>query len=314
MFYAVVILVALALFVLWLRWSEPRLLYYPTRQIEATPQELGLAHEEVRLVATDGVRLHGWFLPCPAPTGGASAGSAAGTRTAPPTARVDAAQPRGGASPAPPLTVLFLHGNAGNISHRFDKVALLHELGADVLLFDYRGYGLSGGRPSEQGTYRDGRAAYDYLVQERGLDPRRIVLFGESLGSAVAVELASRLPVGGVVLEEAFTSVPDAAQHLYPFIPVGWIVRNRYDTLSRIGRVEAPLLLLHSRDDEYFPLAQARRLLAAAHAPRRLVELRGGHNEAFMVSGATYRRALGEFLAGLAANARPAPPDTAPRD
>lgn len=280
---------ALVLAALWIRWSEPRLIYYPTRALEVTPDRLGLRYEEVWPVAADGVRLHAWFLPCPS--------------DAPPPPGRSAARPAW--STARP-TVLFLHGNAGNISHRFEKLAVLHDLGADVLLLDYRGYGLSEGSPDEAGTYRDGLAAYEHLTRGCGLDPRTLVLYGESLGSAVAVELASRVPVGGVVLEAAFTSIADVGQALYPFLPVRRLVRNRYDSLGKIARVRAPLLLLHSRDDEYFPMRHAERLLAAATAPKRLVELRGSHNDAFRVSDAGYRAALARFLAAVD-SAKPQP-------
>jgi hypothetical protein len=259
-----------ACFVLWVRWSEPRMLYYPVRGIGATPADRGWRYEEVRLVASDGVRLHAWHV---------SAGHAAGA--------------------GPRLAVLFLHGNAGNRSDRLEKLAVLRDLGVDVLIVDYRGYGGSGGKPDERGTYRDADAAYRWLVEVRGLDPRSVVLYGESLGSAVAVELAARAQAGGLVLEEAFTSVPDVARSLYPFLPVGRLIRNRYDALAKIGRVRAPILLLHSRDDEYFPMSHARRLAAAARQAT-VVELRGGHNDAFLVSAPVWRRALEEFVGAVA--------------
>jgi fermentation-respiration switch protein FrsA (DUF1100 family) len=273
------LLAGLAAFALLLVWLEPRLLYYPLRELERTPESLGLPYEDLTLLAADGVTLHAWFLPRPGdpqpPRGGAPAGA------------------RG------PRVVLFCHGNAGNISHRFEKVAFFHRAGVDVLLFDYRGYGRSEGRPDEAGTYRDARAAYDWLAGSRAVPPERLVLYGESLGAAVAVRLATEVPVAGVMLEAAFTSVADVGQGMYPFLPVRWMVRNRYDSLARIGSLRAPLLLLHSRDDEFFSMRHPERLLAAARAPKRLVELRGGHNEAFLVSAETYGVAVGEFLAGL---------------
>ena len=143
--------------ILLLGWYEPHLIYFPARDLERTPAALGLPFEDVELRTADGERVHGWFLSAPAPAS---------------------------------VTVLLLHGNAGNISHRFEKLAVLRNLGADVLIVDYRGYGRSSGRPTETGTYRDADAAYEYLVQARGIDPRRLVLYGESLGAAVAVDLA----------------------------------------------------------------------------------------------------------------------------
>ncbi len=254
---------------LWLRWSEPRMLYYPIRELDATPDQLGLKYEDVTLTTSDGIRINGWFL------------SAA--RSLPPSL----------------ITLLFFHGNAGNISHRFDKLEILRDLGVDTFIIDYRGYGRSEGRPNEEGTYRDAQAAYVYLTRTLNREPGTIVVYGESLGSAVAADLASKVKVGGLVLEEAFTSVPDVGQKMFPFLPVRWLVRNKYDTLSKMPRIHAPLLILHSRDDEYFAMRHAERLLAAANEPKLLVELRGSHNDAFLTSAPTYRNALKDFLAQL---------------
>ena len=258
------VLGVLVAFALWLRWREPGMIYYPARAIDGTPAQRGWKFDDVWLTASDGVRINGWFVP------------AEGNEQ---------------------LTVLFFHGNAANISHRFEKLAILRELGANVFILDYRGYGRSDGTPDEPGTYRDAQAAYEFLTRERKIEPRAVVVYGESLGSAVGVDLASKAPVGGVVIEEAFTSVADVGQRMFPFLPVRWLVRNKYDTLSKIDRIHAPLLLLHSRDDEYFALRHAERLLAAAHEPKQLVELLGGHNDAFLVSELIYREALKQFVA-----------------
>jgi fermentation-respiration switch protein FrsA (DUF1100 family) len=260
---AVAILAAAALL---LRWSEPRLIYFPVRPLEATPAAVGLPFEEAWLVAADGTRLHAWFVPPPA-------------RESP--------------------VVLFLHGNAGNVSHRLEKLALLREAGAGVLIVDYRGYGLSEGRPGEAGLYLDARAAYDHLTGTRRVPATHLVAYGESLGTAVAAHLSARAPVGGLVLESGFTSAADVARELYGWLPVARILRSRFDTLAEVSRVRAPLLILHSRGDEFFGWHHAERLLAAAPGPKRLIELRGGHNDAFYASRDTYVRALREFLATI---------------
>jgi fermentation-respiration switch protein FrsA (DUF1100 family) len=168
-----------------------------------------------------------------------------------------------------------------------------------VLIIDYRGYGRSEGKPNEDGTYRDARAAYEYLTQTRNREPRTLVVYGESLGSAVAADLASKVEVGGLVLEEAFTSVADVGQRMFSFLPVRWLVRNKYDTLGKMPRIRAPLLILHSRDDEFFDMRHAQRLLAAANEPKQLVELHGSHNDAFLVSAPIYRASLHKFFATL---------------
>jgi fermentation-respiration switch protein FrsA (DUF1100 family) len=263
------LLTGLAAIILWLRWSERRMIYYPARELDATPDKLGLNYEDLTLTASDGIHINGWFLPAP---------------DVPVTNR----QPR--------ITVLFFHGNAGNISHRFEKLNVLRSLGADVFIIDYRGYGRSEGAPSEEGTYRDAQAAYSYLTKTRHCEPGTLVVYGESLGSAVAADLASKESVGGLILEEAFTSVGDVGQKMFPFLPVRWLVRNKYDTLGKMPRIHVPVLMFHSRDDEFFNLRHAQRLFAAANEPKRLVELRGGHNDAFLTSAETYRNGLSAFL------------------
>jgi hypothetical protein len=246
-----------------LRWSEPHMLYFPQKEIERTPASIGLPYEEVRLRAADNVQLHGWFIPAQAPS-------------------------------AP--TVLFFHGNAGNISHRLEKLRILNQLGAHTLIIDFRGYGMSEGRPDEPGIYLDAHAAYGYLIRGRAVSPSTVLTYGESLGSAVAVELAATTTVGGVVLEAPFTSIADVGREIYPFLPVGLLARSKYDSLSKIGKLAAPVLILHSRDDEIIPISHGRRLFEKAAQPKWLVELAGGHNDAFLVSDKAYREAMSEFL------------------
>ena len=273
--FAIVAAVLMVLLVVGLSACERRMIYYPTQTLETTPDRAGLAYEDVRLVAADDVELHGWYLPGPDP----------------------------GARPV----VLFLHGNAGNVSHRLDKIAMLHDCGAQVFIVDYRGYGRSQGKPNEAGLYRDARAAYDHLVSTRGVEPARIVLLGESLGSAVCAELATQVPVGGVILEEAFTSIPDVAREMYR-LPLGWLIRDRYETRNKIPRIQAPILLLHSREDEYFGMQHAERLRDASAGRTRLIELRGGHNDAFLVSADLWKREVRRFLDEVvSASDRPTP-------
>lgn len=239
-----------------------RLIYFPSRAHDGgTPAALGLAYEDVALTAADGVRLHAWWVPAPA------------ARRA----------------------VLLLHGNAGNVSHRLDKLAVLAGLDASVLLLDYRGFGRSQGAPDEAGLYRDADAAYAWL-RGRGLPSAAIVAYGESLGGPVAADLAARQPLGGLVLESAPSSILAVAQHHYPLLPVGWLLAARFDALARLPAVSAPVLILHSPDDEIVPFAMAEALRAAAPGPVRLVRLAGGHNDAFVVAADTYQAALRDFL------------------
>ncbi len=247
-----------------LYFFQARLVFYPEtgREIIATPGEAGLPYENIRLTTGDGLSLHGWFIP--------------------------AAQPRG--------TVLFLHGNAGNISHRIDSLQMFHRLGYNTLIFDYRGYGDSGGTPSEEGTYRDAEAAWRYLTEQRHIPSCRIVLFGESLGGAVGAWLAARQKPAALVIASGFTSVPGLARHFYPYLPVRWLARIRYDTEENLRAVAAPVLIAHSPEDEIIPFEHGRTLYEAAHPPRQFLELAGGHNDGFIFMRDAWVKALGDFL------------------
>ncbi len=252
--------------------GQTRLLYLPTPGLDATPDDIGLPYEEVRLRTGDGVRIAAWWIP--PPPGG-----------------------RG--------TVLFFHGNAGNISHRLHSLRTFHELGVGVLIVSYRGYGPSEGRPSERGTYRDARAAWEHLVAERGIPPSEIVLFGRSLGGAVATNLAADVTAGGLIVESTFTSVPDLASELFPWVPARLIARLRYDARQRMKEVESPVLVIHSRNDEIIPFRHGKALYAAAGRPKRFLEIRGSHNEGFVVSDREYRRGLAEFFSSVGIGSEP---------
>lgn len=247
---------------------ERLLVYHPYAKLEGSPADLRLPFEEVKVRTEDGVELYGWWVP------------ADGAR----------------------WTALFSHGNAGNISHRLDKLAILHRLGISVLLYDYRGYGRSGGAPQEQGLYADARAMYAYLTRTRGIPAARIVAFGESIGSVVTAHLAAERPVGAVVLEGVFSSLADMAAQALPFL--AGLAGNRYNTLASLPKIAAPVLVLHSPEDEMIPFAQAEQVFAAAREPKTLVRLKGGHNDAFLQSGGLYPDSLRAFLASV--------PDTPP--
>lgn len=259
-----ILLIGYAVLVAGMYAAQDRLLFYPAEELITSPAQHGLLFETVPLQTADGETLHAWWIP---------------------------------AEPGPARAVLlFFHGNAGNISHRIASAEVFHRLGLDVLLVDYRGYGRSTGTPSEAGLYRDAEAAWRYLTHRRGVDPHRIVVFGRSLGGSVATYLADRHPPGALILENTFTSVPDAAAELYPFLPVRLLIRHRFDTLSRIAAVRAPILILHGRDDQIIPFAHGRRLFEAAGPAATFVALEGGHNDGFLVTGARYRHEIDAFL------------------
>lgn len=250
---------------LYLYISQARLLYYPempSRAVNATPENIGLAFDELELRTRDEVRLHGWYVP---------ADNARGT-------------------------VLFSHGNAGNIGHRLDTVRLFHGLGLNVLLYDYRGFGNSEGETTEAGTYLDGQAAWDWLTGEQQTDPGQIVIFGRSLGAAVAADLATRNTAAAVILESAFTSVPDMAASVYPWLPVRMLSRFQYNNLDKVRNITVPLLIVHSPDDEIIPYEHGEQLFAQAREPKQFLVLQGGHNDGFYVSRDHYAESLDDFL------------------
>ena len=266
------LLVGYVILLLLVRAMEPRLIFFPgvARRLTAPPPELGLDPRSVRFRTEDGVTLSAWVM-----------------------------QPQSGTG----YWLLICHGNAGNLSEggRAQHYAGLHGLGLGILAFDYRGYGESGGTPGEAGVYRDAQAAYRYLRDSLGVASDRIVLFGHSLGSAVAVELAGRVPAAGLILDGALSSGVQRGQELYPWLPVRWIARNRFESDRKIGRLTLPKLFLHARDDEVVPIAHGERLFAAAPEPKRFVRLAGGHGDAFLADSAAYYGAIQRFVEDLGA-------------
>jgi pimeloyl-ACP methyl ester carboxylesterase len=262
-------------------WIVDRMLFYPTPGVDLAPERLGLQAEEVFLTTEDDVRIHGFYLPAP------------------------------GASRA----LLFLHGNAGNASHRLPNAALLARSGTDVLLLDYRGYGRSEGRPNERGVYADARAGLRHLVEERGFPERRVVLFGRSLGGAVAVDLAQDRPLAGVILESTWSSLADAASSVFGPLAVPF-ARGFFDSSRKIARARSPLLFFHGDRDEIVPYDLGRRLFESAPEPKTFETLHGaGHNDTVEVGGRPYIERLHAFLEEVAPRpgARPGATTTHPR-
>ncbi|MER3523590.1 MAG: hypothetical protein C4326_05850 [Ignavibacteria bacterium] len=264
---ATVVLGAYLAVIAWFAVREDSYVYFPRKGLR-NADSLALGIETVSLRSLDGVMLKSWIVP---------------------------------ASDTSNLWILYLHGNGGNISSRgyIEHYNTLRALGVNIFAVDYRGYGESEGIPSEDGLYQDARAAFDYLVNARGVLPERIVIFGYSLGSAVAVHLATEVDARAVILEGAFTSAYRLGQAQYPFLPISLMMRNRFDTLSKMHGVSEPKLFLHAREDEVVPFEHGTELFAAAPEPKTFVAIRGGHNDAHSVDSAAFYGAIAEFLRSL---------------
>ena len=236
--------------------------YIPARELVATPAAIQLPYEDISLKTDDGLILHGWFVPY-----------------------------RDAKS-----TVVFFHGNAGNISHRLDTIRLFHKTGLNVFIIDYRGYGKSEGEPSEQGTYQDALAAWRYLTEERQIPSGKIIIAGRSLGGAVAAWLATRTRPAALILESTFASVALMGRKYYPYLPVALLTRIHYSTIDRIAGVKAPVMIIHSVNDEIIPYEQGRQLFEKANYPKTFLDIRGSHNDGFLVSVNRYLNGIQTFV------------------
>ena len=260
----VFIVIVIAVVIGYVKYIENRIIFYPMKDIEFTPDLVGLTFEDIYIKTQDNLQINGWFIPH------------------------DSAK----------YTLLLCHGNAGNLGHRLEKLLILHKIPLNIFIFDYRGYGKSQGKPCESGIYLDAAAAYDYLVNERKISPEHIVCYGESLGTAAAVHLAAGKKVGALIVESGFSRGKDMAKRIYPFLPA-FLFSDTFDNLSRIKKIGAPKLFIHSKNDEIVPFSLARKLYDAAPGPKRFTELIGGHNTAFLDSQQDYLASIKAFIEGL---------------
>ena len=250
---------------------EDKFIFHPGPVSARDPSHVGLRFEDLFFTTQDGIRLHGWFIPHP----GAGA------------------------------TLVWFHGNAGNISDRLLNIKLVHDrIKINIFIFDYRGYGRSEGTISEKGTYFDGEAAIKYLLGRDDAAARRLILFGRSLGAAVAAEMATRFKALGLILESPFVSIPEMARAIFPSLPIAWLLRTRYDTMEKVRLVKTPILVLHGDRDATVPFAQGKKVFEVASEPKRFYRIVGAsHNDTFVVGGEEYYGALREFIeSALAAN------------
>jgi fermentation-respiration switch protein FrsA (DUF1100 family) len=227
-----------------------------------TPDELGMDFEDVVFKTGDGLHLNGWYI-------------------------------QGENSQ---FTVLFCHGNGGNIMHRLDSLNIFYNLGLSCFVFDYRGFGSSEGKPGEEGTYLDVEAAYEWLTKEKKVSPNDIIIFGRSLGGSIATQLASKVQARALIIESTFTSYVDMGRKFYPYMPVRWFARFSYRTIDYIKDVHCPVMIIHSRSDDVVPFEFGLELYEVANEPKEFVEIFGSHNDGFLVSSEIYKKAWTKWL------------------
>lgn len=244
---------------------QPKLIFYPIKDLVGNPKVWGLDYEDINIETADGENINAWWI--------------AGEQNK--------------------KTLLFFHGNAGNMSHRRDTLLLFNRLGYNVLIIDYRGYGQSSGSPSESGMQMDALAAWQYLLNTKNITPQQIVIYGRSLGGAVAVTLAAKVDSAGLVLESTFNSVRGMAQKTLPYVNYLFWPRYQFNSAKTVQEINMPLLVLHSQNDEIIPYRLGRALYDSAPEPKRFHELRGGHNDGFNSTGEAYIQAIQGFIDGL---------------
>jgi fermentation-respiration switch protein FrsA (DUF1100 family) len=245
-----------------LYFMQPAFLYSSVREVPYTPDELGLDFENVVFESSDGLRLSGWYIPVKDSR----------------------------------FTVLFCHGNGGNMMHCLDSINIFYNLGLSCFIFDYRGYGSSQGKPTEEGTYLDVQAAYKWLTEQKKIPAKDIILFGRSLGGSIAAKLAGTVEAAALIVESSFTSYVDIGREFYPYMPVQWFARFSYRTIDYIRGVHCPVMIIHSRNDEVVPFEFGLELYEAANEPKEFTEIFGSHNDGFLVSGENYKQAWTKWL------------------
>jgi len=255
---------AFVLLIVYVRFLESVSLFYPSRKIVVTPKEAGIAFEDIYFSTADHVRLNGWLV-----------------KTA--------------VRPKEAATVLFCHGNAGNIGDRVEKILNFRNLGLNVFIFDYRGYGKSQGRPTEKGMYSDVQAAYDYLQTRHDIAKKRIIVYGASMGGVAAIDLASKQPVAALIADSTFTSGADMAKRIVPFVP-SFMLAVKLDNATKIQKITVPKLFIHSPDDQTVPFKLGQRLFALAPEPKEFLQITGNHNEGYALSEKIFLPGIEKFL------------------
>ncbi len=248
-------------------FSQQSMVYNPSSNMEATPKDMGFSYTDVELITAQGTHLHAWWLP----------------------------------HPNPRATLLFCHGNGGNISHREDSFRIFHSLNLNIFIFDYSGYGQSMGKPGEKAVHADTRAAWDWLTQEMDIPAEQIIIFGRSLGGGAAAGLAGSLQEQGIrphglIMESTFSSLPDVGTTIYPWLPVRLLARSRFESSRALKKSDIPALFIHSREDDIVPYEIGRKLFESYPGPKDFLHIEGRHNQGFSETGQPYVNGLARYL------------------
>jgi len=265
MLKSIIFIILFLIFVFgFVRYIELKSIFYPTKEILVNPKQVDLEFEDVFFKTKDNVTLNGWFIP-----------------------HKDAK-----------ITMIFCHGNAGNISHRLEKIVIFYHLGVNTFIFDYRGYGNSQGNSSERGIYLDAQAAYDYLMTREDIDKDKIISFGSSLGGTPAVDLATKRKLAALIVDSSFTNAKEMGKTVYPFIPA-FVYTIKFDNINKVKTITIPKLFIHSINDEIVPFRLGEKLFNAAAEPKEFLKIIGGHNTGFIESQHLILEKLKSFLGEL---------------
>jgi len=256
------VIIYLMIFRIYFLFLEQRNLYYPNKEIENTPDKWAIGYEDINFPTPDGKSLNGWFIPADGAT----------------------------------VTILYCHGNGGNISHRIHKILFFHEMGFNVFVFDYRGYGRSKGFPTEGGIYKDTLAAYDYLVSRDDVNRDKLVVYGKSLGGAIATELCTKREASALILESALASVEMRAKEMFPYLPMKLLTWQKYDALKKVKSITIPKLITHGQDDQVISFGHGLALFNNAAEPKKFIPFSGGHNEDVYTTSDEFKAELTKFL------------------
>lgn len=260
--FSVFLALAYVVVTIFMYFYQDKMVFVPTRNSVMTPDEFGIKFEEVSLRVSEQDSIHGWYFP------------------------VDSSAP----------TILFCYGNAGNKSRRMISIQFFIEQGLNLVIFDYRGYGQSDGKPGETNCYDDVERVYRWLVDEKKISPKKIIIFGRSLGGAIAIELATRVECAGLIVESSFTSIPDMSRLMFPYMFTDQLTKNKFDSIKKIKSVECPLLVTHSVEDDLIPFSMGRKLFEQGAEPKMFFELTGRHNDRDFLRDSAYIQTIKEFV------------------